>query len=113
MEAEYIACHIAAKHVIWFKQFISELKIVNSIRKPLTIFCDNLAAVKYVQNDYVTNDNKHIDLKYHYVIDYVERKLIDIVHRSTLENITDPLTKGLSVITFQRHRADIGVLESS
>jgi hypothetical protein len=112
MEAEYIACHTAAKHAIWLKQFISELKIVDSIHRPLVIFCDNQAAVKYVKNDYITNENKHIDLKYHCVIDYVKREIIDILHKSTTENIADPLTKGLSVTTFQGHRMGMGLLES-
>ena len=83
IEAEYIACRTAAKHAIWLKKFISELKIVDSIQRPLSIFCDNQAAVKYFQNDYI-NDNKHINLKYLCVIDYVESKLIDIVFKSTL-----------------------------
>ena len=85
---------------------------MNSIRRPLIIFRDNLNVVKYAQNNYITNDNKHINLKYHCVIDYVERKLIDIAHRSTLENITDLLIKELSVTTFQGHRAGMRILES-
>jgi len=93
LEAEYVTCHTAPKHAIWLKQFISQLKIVDSIELFLIIFGDNQAAVKYVQNDYITEDNKHIDFKYHCVINYVKRKLIDILHKSTLENIVDPLTK--------------------
>ena len=76
LKAEYIACHTTTKYAIWLKQFNSKLKIVDSVQKPLIIFCDNQAAIKYVQNDYITKDNKHIDIKYHCVINCVESSLL-------------------------------------
>lgn len=34
MEAEFIACFEGMKQAVWLKNFISELRIVNSIKKP-------------------------------------------------------------------------------
>jgi hypothetical protein len=45
MEAKYIACYQATCQAIWLQNFISGLDIMDTIVKPLTIFCDNSAAV--------------------------------------------------------------------
>ena len=45
MEAEFVACFEATVHGLWLRNFISGLGIVDSISKPLRIYCDNSAAV--------------------------------------------------------------------
>ncbi|KAA0038142.1 Retrovirus-related Pol polyprotein from transposon TNT 1-94 [Cucumis melo var. makuwa] len=45
MEAEFVACFEATVHGLWLWNFISGLGIVDSIAKPLRIYCDNSAAV--------------------------------------------------------------------
>ena len=42
MEVKLIAHHQAMSQAIWLRNFISSLKIVNSISKPIKINCDNL-----------------------------------------------------------------------
>jgi hypothetical protein len=39
MEAEYVACYEATCHALWLWNFISDLGIIDSISKPLKIFC--------------------------------------------------------------------------
>ena len=38
MEAEYIVCYEATRQAIWLKNFITELGLVESISRPLTIY---------------------------------------------------------------------------
>ena len=45
MEAKFVSCFEATLHGVWMKSFISRLRIVDSLSRPLKIFCDNLAAV--------------------------------------------------------------------
>ena len=45
MEAEFVACFEATVHGLWLQNFISGLGIVDSVSKPLRIYCDNSAAV--------------------------------------------------------------------
>ncbi len=45
MEAEFVACSEAIVHGLWLQNFISGLGIVDSIFKPLRIYCDNFVAV--------------------------------------------------------------------
>ncbi|RVW75186.1 Retrovirus-related Pol polyprotein from transposon TNT 1-94 [Vitis vinifera] len=44
MEAEFIACYEASNHGIWLRNFITQLRIIDGIEKPLRINCDNKAA---------------------------------------------------------------------
>ena len=44
MEAEFISCFEATSHGVWLKSFISGLRVMDSISRPLSIYCDNSAA---------------------------------------------------------------------
>jgi hypothetical protein len=41
MYAEFVACYEATGQVNWLKKFILDLKVVDSIHKPLKLYCDN------------------------------------------------------------------------
>ncbi|RVW49817.1 Retrovirus-related Pol polyprotein from transposon TNT 1-94 [Vitis vinifera] len=47
MEAEFISCFEATSHGVWLKSFISGLRVMDSISRPLSIYCDNLAGSLY------------------------------------------------------------------
>ncbi|XP_074278371.1 peroxidase P7-like [Silene latifolia] len=64
MEAEFVACFEATIHALWLRNFISGLGIVDSIAKPLRIYCDNSAAVFFSKNDKYSKGAKHMELKF-------------------------------------------------
>ena len=39
--AEFIACYEATKQTMWLNKFVPNLKVVDSIEKPLKIYYDN------------------------------------------------------------------------
>jgi hypothetical protein len=41
MYAEFIACYEATGQVILLKKFVPDLRVVDSIHKPLELYCDN------------------------------------------------------------------------
>jgi len=41
MEAEFVACFEATVHALWLRNFVLRLGIVDSIARPLRIYCDN------------------------------------------------------------------------
>ena len=51
METEFIACYEASNHRIWLRNFITQLRIVDGIEKPLRINCDNKAVELYSKNN--------------------------------------------------------------
>ena len=76
-----------------FGNFISGLKVVDSINKPIRLFCDNAIVVRFVENQNVTTSNKHIEIKYYYVLNKREEGWIEVPYISTHDMIANPLTK--------------------
>ncbi|KAL1338001.1 hypothetical protein AAHE18_10G179200 [Arachis hypogaea] len=109
MEAEYVACFEASKHGIWLRNFVTELRVVDGIEKPLKIFCDNKSAVLYSNNNKSLTKSKHIDIKFLVVKEKVQEKQISIEHIGTECMLADPLTKGLIPKVFHEHAAQMRV----
>ena len=42
MEAEYIAASEAANEAVWLKNFLSDMEVIQSMDKPVTLYCDKL-----------------------------------------------------------------------
>ena len=70
------------------------LEIVDTISKPLRIYCDNSAAVFLAKNNKSGSRSKHIDIKYLAIREHVKANKVVVEHISTRLMIVDPLTKG-------------------
>lgn len=112
MEAEFVACYEATCHAIWLRNFVSGLHVVDSIMKPLRLYCDNDAAVHFSNNNKTSGGSKHIDIKYLAVKERVHNRIISIQHISTLLMLADPLTKGLPPKLFNDHVARMGLVKN-
>ncbi|XP_068321563.1 secreted RxLR effector protein 161-like [Pyrus communis] len=64
MEAEFIACFEGMKQAVWLKNFISELKVVDSVHKPLRMFCDNNSTVFFSKNNKRNLASRLMDVKF-------------------------------------------------
>lgn len=113
MEAEFVACFEASIHALWLRNFILGLGIVDSIERPLRIYCDNSAAVFFSKNDKYSKGAKHMDLKYLAVKEEVQKHRVSIEHIGTDMMIADPLTKGLPPKTFSGHAVEMGIIDKS
>ena len=109
MEAEFVSCFEATLHGVWLKSFISGLRIMDSISKPLRIYCDNSAVVFMAKNNKSGSRNKHIDIKYLAIRERVKEKKVVIEHVSTELMIVDPLTKGMPPFKFKDHVLNMGL----
>ena len=65
METEYIATSETAKEGVWLREFLASLKVVESASQPVTIFCDNKAAIKVSKDPKFYRKSKHIEGMYH------------------------------------------------
>ena len=108
-----MACFEATVHGLWLRNFISGLGVVDSISKPLRIYCDNAVAVFFSKNDRYSNGAKHMELKYFAVKEEVQKQRVSIEHISTLLMVADPLTKGLPPKTFKEHAYRMGIERST
>ena len=111
MAAEFVACYEASNHGIWLQNFVTGLRILDDIERPLKLFCDNKSAVLYSNNNKSLTKSKFIDIKFLVVKERVQSGLISIEHIGTNSMIADPLTKGLPPKAFfHDHTAHMGVV---
>ena len=96
MAAEFIAYFEASNHGIWLQNFVTGLCIVDTIERPLKIFCDNNSAVLYSNNNRSLTKSKHIDIKFLIVKERVQSGQLSIEHIGTNSMIADLLIKGVS-----------------
>jgi len=113
MEAEFMACFEATVQANWLWNFISGLGVVDSISKPLKIYCDNSAAVFFSKNDKYSKGAKHMELKYFVAQEEVQKRKVSIEHISTNLMIADPLTKGLPPKLYAGHVKNMGIMSTS
>jgi len=113
MEAEFVACFEAIVQANWLRNFISGLRVVDSIAKPLKIYCYNSAIVFFSKNDKYSKGAKHMELKYFAVKEEVQKHRVLIEHISTELMIADPLTKGLPPKVFTGHVKKMSIMCTS
>ena len=112
MMAEYVAYYHATCHAVLLRNLFSGLKVVDSISRPLKIFCDNNSAVNFSNSTSSSGAGLYLDTKYLFVRERVEDQSIIIKYISTHDMLADPLTKGLSPKLFLEHIASMGLTDS-
>ena len=75
------------------------------------IHCDNHSCVKLSDNPVFHEKSKHIEIKYHYIRDMVQRGVVKLQYVATKEHIADVLMKSLARIKFDYFREKLGVLQ--
>ena len=106
-EAEYVALWSAAKQAVWLCRLLNELGLY--IDEPLTIFEDNQAAIAMSKNPVNFKRSKHIDVKYHFVRQCVEKAEVQIIYCPSEKMLADFLTKPLSKVRFESLCSSIGL----
>jgi hypothetical protein len=110
MEAEYIAASEAAKEGVWLREFLVALKVMESAPQPVTIFCDNISAIKVAKDPKFHSKSKHIEGMFHYIRDVINRlKTICLVYLASTSMVAYPLTKPLSQELFSKHIRNMGL----
>ncbi|KAG5319415.1 COPIA protein, partial [Pseudoatta argentina] len=93
MEAEYMAISDATKEAVHLRSFILELSPGSNGK--ITLYSDNIGAIKLAENPVFHNRLKHIDVRHHFVRGIVDNGEIELSYKSTEDMAADILTKGL------------------
>jgi hypothetical protein len=72
MYAEFVACYEAVGQPMWLKKFVSDLRVVDNIERPLKLYCDNEPAVLYAHNNKKTKAVKHINIRFYVVKEKIQ-----------------------------------------
>ena len=108
-EAEYIALAHCVRETLFLRQFLRELG--HEQVEPTTVFEDNQACISIAENPAQHARTKHIDVRYHFVRERIERREIRLEYVKTNDNTADVFTKGLERELFNMHRRGMNVVE--
>jgi hypothetical protein len=67
--------------------------------------------VKLSEKPVFHDKSKHIEIKYHYIKDMVQKEAMKLQYVSTDEQIIDVLTKPMSRVKFEYFRDKLGVVQ--
>ncbi|CAM8984340.1 unnamed protein product [Rhodiola kirilowii] len=106
-ESEYRAMAAVCTEVVWLLILFTEMHA--SISTPISLYCDNQAALHIAKNPVFHERTKHIELDCHFVRHYINNLTILPVYIQTLEQPADLFTKQLSHDHLQHLLCKLGV----
>ncbi len=112
-EAELVALTETAKEAIWMRELLAAMDMDIEDKQAFTIFEDNSAALVIATNGRRKSRNKHIDIRYFWVHEKVDKNIFKIEKCATEDQLADIFTKALGIEAFVRMRAKIGVKDCS
>ena len=107
IEAEYIDASTTCREAIWLRKLLGGLLGVNI--EPTVIRCDNQSYIKIFENPVFPDKSKHIEMKYHFIRNMVQKGMVKLQYVSTKEQIADVMTKPLSVMKFRNFQDNLGM----
>lgn len=107
-EAEFMAACAATKEVIWIKQLLCDIGEYKQGFVCLNI--DNQSAINVIKNSEFHKRCKHIDIKYNFVKEKYNEKIITLNYVSTDHQFADIFTKALSRDRFKFLKSNIGMV---
>ncbi|GJV75424.1 putative ribonuclease H-like domain-containing protein [Tanacetum coccineum] len=106
-KAKYVAAASCCRQVLWIQNQMLDYGY-NFMHSMINI--DNNSTICIVKNLVSHTKTKHIDIRYHFIRDCYDKKLIQVVKIHTDHNFADILTKALDVGRFQYLVASFGML---
>ncbi|CAM6087063.1 unnamed protein product [Calypogeia fissa] len=91
-EAKHMAACEATKELIWLQRLVHDLGL--SQKRP-ELLCDSQSALHLAKNPVFHARTKHIDIRYHFIREALEKKQIFLEKVASEDNAADMLTKVL------------------
>ncbi|GKE16876.1 hypothetical protein Tco_1424453, partial [Tanacetum coccineum] len=106
-EAEYVAASSCCGQVLWI---YNQLLDYGNNFMHTKIYIDKESTICIVKNLVFHSNTKHIEIRHHFIRDFNEKKLIQMIKIHTEKNVANLLTKAFDVSRFQYLIASIGML---
>ena len=81
--------------------------------RPTVIYCDNQSCIQLFENPVFHDRSKHIEIRYHFIQDYVQKGAMSLQYISTDEQEAYILIKSLGRGKFVFFRDKLGVVQNT
>ncbi|KAM1401398.1 hypothetical protein ACFX1X_028606 [Malus domestica] len=105
-EDEYRAMAATACELIWLKGLLSDLGFTSTT--PMSLMCDNQAAIHIAANPVFHERTKHIEVDCHFVRAQVQTQVIQTIFTRSHDQLADLFTKALTSTPFHRFLGKLG-----
>ena len=106
-EAEYVAAASCCSQILWM---VSTLKDFGLNFASVPLFCDNTSAINIAKNPVQHSRTKHIDIRFHFLRDHVEKGDVVLHFLESEQQVADIFTKALDSSRFAYLRGELGVV---
>ncbi|KAI3510618.1 hypothetical protein L1887_17750 [Cichorium endivia] len=106
-EAEYVAAASCCSQVLWME---TQLKNYGFKMQQVPIYCDSKSAIAISHNPVNHSMTKHIDIRYHFLKDNIQKGHIELHFVPTEEQVADIFTKPLDENKFLHFLGRLGML---
>ncbi|KAJ9561686.1 hypothetical protein OSB04_006846 [Centaurea solstitialis] len=108
VEAEYVAAASCCSQVLWMR---TQLRDYSYNFNHIPIYCDSKSAIAITCNPVQHTRTKHIDIRYHFIKDHVERGTIELYFVNTEYQLADIFTKPLDEKRFNFLISKLGMYD--
>jgi hypothetical protein len=105
-EAEYVAAASCCSQLLWISYTMSDF---GEDYTHVPRQCDSTSAISVAKNPVLHSKTKHMEVRYHFLRDNVEKGKIALIHVPTHDQLADIFTKPLDQAPFTRLRGELGV----
>jgi hypothetical protein len=91
-EAEYVAVACCCSQLLWISYTMSDF---GEEYTHVPLQCDSTSAISVAKNTVLHSKTKHIELRYHFLRDNIEKGKIALIHVPTHDQLADIFTKPL------------------
>ena len=92
-EAEYMSITDAIQHGLFLKQLLYDLL---NVELSINLGVDNQGAINLAKNPVNHQRSKHIDIKFHFIRDEIQKGIVTLFYVHTNDNISDMFTKPIT-----------------
>ena len=82
-EVEYMATSLASCKAKWLHKML--VSLFDSQLEPTVIYCDNQNCMKLTENPVFHDRSKHIEIRYHFIRDHVQKGAVKLQYFPTDE----------------------------